>query len=247
VQLCCPAPFWCAHSNTPAHSHATGAPRRRDRASPRPVSLAKAAREAAEPPNPLAKYGSAATGSAQDLLAHAYADRATPAVAEAAAASAAAADAPPPVPPPTPSSGRPVLGRRQSFGFGWKRSVAEVVAAVAAGEPGLATVDFSSEAVFQMKPDEKMADLCAALVAPGASPVASLKLRDCGLGDGAVQWLASHVLAQSSSCFTQASSLTELDLSMNCALKEDGALALAAALASNDTLQVRATRVLMIG
>ena len=86
----------------------------------------------------------------------------------------------------------------------------------------------------QMKPDEKMADLCAALVSPTAAPIAVLKLRDCGLGDGAVQLLASQVLAHSS-----AKALMELDLSMNTAVKEDGALALAAALASNDTLQVR--------
>lgn len=85
-----------------------------------------------------------------------------------------------------------------------------------------------------MKPDEKMADLCNALVSPTAAPIAVLKLRDCGLGDGAVQLLASQVLAHS-----YAKTLVELDLSMNTALKEDGAFALAAALASNGTLQVR--------
>jgi len=111
------------------------------------------AARAAELPNPLAKYGAALTGSAQELL-NQKADEAQRLAAMQAATAAhndnAARGG---AGGPSQGSKPATLGRRVSSGFkGKKKSVAEVISAVASGGGDMMSdvVDLSSEAVFQV-------------------------------------------------------------------------------------------------
>jgi len=130
------------------------------------LSIINQAARAAELPNPLAKYGAALTGSAQELLAQKADAQRLAAMREAAHTDSAAAatggrgeaearELAPSNGGPS-QGGRPAnLGRRQSSGFkGKKRSVAEVIAAVGSGGGEADTmgevVDLSAEAVFQV-------------------------------------------------------------------------------------------------
>lgn len=93
-------------------------------------------------------------------------------------------------------------------------------------DPELLGVDFTKQAVVQMKPDEKIGELCDAL--SENSIVETLVLKECGLGDVAVGRLGEFLSTNSS--------ITYVDLSAN-PLKEDGAIALARGLATNSSVK----------
>lgn len=105
-------------------------------------------------------------------------------------------------------------------------SIGPLIERIAADDSELLGVDFSKQAVFQMKPDEKMDELCNAL--ESNNTVRTLILRECGLGDTAVARLGSFLSTNSN--------IQYLDLGSN-PLKEDGAIALANGLASNASVQ----------
>jgi len=136
----------------------------------------------------------------------------------------------PSVQPPTqPLKQRPDTRRRRSGSvkiFAMKKGVNDFIAEVA--NAGLEIIDFTSDAIFQMKSDEKMTALCNAILSPSCK-LTTLKLKDCNIGDHAVASLGK-VLATNKS-------ITELDLASN-VIKEDGAIALAKGLASNNVLEM---------
>lgn len=89
-------------------------------------------------------------------------------------------------------------------------SVTQIIAKVGANEGNLDTIDFSSQAVFQMKSTEKTQELCGALQAN--TTVKVVKLKDCAIDDAGAAMIG-EMLAKNAS-------ITELDLSNNTAIKE---------------------------
>jgi len=105
-------------------------------------------------------------------------------------------------------------------------TVSSVIEQIAGNDAKVTSVDFSGQATFQMKPGEKVQQLCDALA--GNTTVASLKLKNCSLGNEEAVRLGTMLASNHT--------ITELDLSDNPALKEDGAIAIANGLKTNRTL-----------
>ena len=85
-----------------------------------------------------------------------------------------------------------------------------LIADVKANEPSVKIVDLSGQAVFQMKSTEKVQQLCEAM--SGNTSVTELKLKDCAINDEGCTIIGTMLESNTS--------VTNLDLSQNMAIKE---------------------------
>jgi hypothetical protein len=87
-----------------------------------------------------------------------------------------------------------------------------LISDVKANKDDVSTVDFSGQAVFQMKSTVKIRELCEAMT--GNTSVTELKLKNCAVNDEGCQIIGAML--------EENTSITYLDLAQNSAIKEVG-------------------------
>mmetsp|Transcript_20758 Transcript_20758/g.24550 ORF Transcript_20758/g.24550 Transcript_20758/m.24550 type:complete len:338 (-) Transcript_20758:282-1295(-) len=112
-----------------------------------------------------------------------------------------------------------------TFG-GARKGVTQLLDAIKQQDPELKVVDFSGQATFQMKPDEKLTELT--LLLKENNIVTTLILKDCGISNSGAAILGEFLATNST--------ITNIDLSENKAIKEEGGVALANGLGTNTGL-----------
>ena len=118
---------------------------------------------------------------------------------------------------------------KMMFGGGKKKSVTEALEAIRTRDPEFTCADFSGQATFQMKSEEKMKELVEALKGDGSpSPVVALVLKDCGIGNEGAATLGAFLATNAT--------ITNIDLSDNKAIKDEGGKALAEGIATDTAL-----------
>lgn len=107
-----------------------------------------------------------------------------------------------------------------------RKGVTQLIEAIKAQDPELKVADFSGQATFQMKPDEKLTELTSAL--SNNNIVNTIILKDCGIGNSGASILGEFLSTNNT--------ITNIDLSDNKAIKEEGGVALAKGIATNTGL-----------
>jgi hypothetical protein len=106
---------------------------------------------------------------------------------------------------------------------GARKTVNQLIELAKANDAATDTLDFSGQATFQLNPDAKITEVCEALAKN--THVTTLVLKDTGLGNSGVAILGAFLATNGT--------VTNIDLSNNKALKDEGAVALAQGLATN--------------
>lgn len=101
-----------------------------------------------------------------------------------------------------------------------------LISDVRANKDDVSTVDFSGQAVFQMKSTVKIRELCEAMT--GNTSVTELKLKNCAVNDEGCQIIGAML--------EENTSITYLDLAQNSAIKEAGVCSLARSLKKNENV-----------